>query len=237
MAEQMAEKLRVPGSRRTERKAEAARARGLRRERFQSRFAASHLAIAGAVISAAFLFQGNLVAKTAMALAFMAATWYSGKRFSLMATLFVSATIVAANLLLPFGKILFSFGPIMVTEGALLGGIEKAVTFEGLMYISKACILPSLKLPGRFGSVVAKAFVYYDRIIEYKGKVKPATLVADADALMLEIWDSETEKKAGGTIPAGTDATRLAYSKAGYPVSGIAIIVALSALACLSLLI
>ena len=130
-----------------------------------------------------------------MLLAFIAATWYSGKRFSPIATLLVSLTIVAANLLLPIGKVLFSLGPLVITDGALLGGMEKAVTFEGLMYASKACILPGLRLPGRFGSIVARAFVYYDRIIEYKGKVKPSTLVDDADALMLEIWEAEAEKK------------------------------------------
>jgi hypothetical protein len=36
---------------------------------------------------------------------------------------------------------------------------------------------------------VATAFVYYDRIVEYKGSVRPATLIEDADRLMLGIWD------------------------------------------------
>ncbi len=177
-----------------------------------------------------------------MLLAFIAATWYSGKRFSPIATLLVSLTIVAANLLLPIGKVLFSLGPLVITDGALLGGMEKAVTFEGLMYASKACILPGLRLPGRFGSIVARAFVYYDRIIEYKGKVKPSTLVDDADALMLEIWEAEAEKNAGGTIPASHPAESASPAKAGGSATGgsatsIYILGALSAIACLAIFI
>jgi hypothetical protein len=49
--------------------------------------------------------------------------------------------------------------------------------------------MPSLKLPGRFGALVASSFVYYDRIVEYKGAVRPAHLIEDADALMLALWD------------------------------------------------
>jgi hypothetical protein len=124
-----------------------------------------------------------------MFICFFAAAWLSGKKVSPLATLLVSAGIVAANLLVPVGRVVAHLGPFRITETALLDGIGKAFVFEGLLYISKASILPGLKLPGRFGSLVATAFVYYDRIVEYKGSIKPATLIEDADRLMLKVWD------------------------------------------------
>jgi hypothetical protein len=166
-----------------------AAARALRRERWEANFSPWAIAAAGAAISLAFLFQRSLSARAAMFAAFLAAAWLSGKKISIGATIFVSLGIIAANLVVPVGKVLYRLGPLVITEGALTDGIGKALVFEGLIYISKASVLPGLRLPGRFGGLVAASFVYYDRIVEYKGKVRPAKLIEDADALMLELWD------------------------------------------------
>ena len=89
---------------------------------------------------------------------------------------------------MPSGKVLGTLLGMKITQGALIEGIEKALTFEGLMMLSKASIAPGLKLPGRLGRIVAAAFVYYDRIVEYKGRIKAASLSRDADDLMLRVW-------------------------------------------------
>jgi hypothetical protein len=160
-----------------------------RRAEWESLFSPRALAIAGAAISLAFLFQRSLPLRAAMFACFLAAALLAGKRVSLLATLFVSLGIIAANLLVPVGKVIARLGPLPITETALLDGIGKALVFEGLIYASKASVLPGLRLPGRFGSLVAEAFVYYDRIVEYKGSVRPATLIEDADRLMLALWE------------------------------------------------
>ena len=69
-------------------------------------------------------------------------------------------------------------------------GLQRAITFEGLMLISKASIMPGLSMPGRLGSVVAAAFGYYERVLEYKGKIRPSAVAVDADALMMRVWES-----------------------------------------------
>jgi hypothetical protein len=171
------------------RKERGASRRAARREAWEASFSPWTLAAAGAAISVAFLFQRSLPLRAAMFACFLGAAWFSGKKISLSATLFVSLSIVLANLLAPVGKVLMRLGPLVVTQGALEDGIGKALIFEGLIYVSKASILPGLKLPGRFGALVASSFVYYDRIVEYKGGVRPAHLVEDADRLMLELWD------------------------------------------------
>lgn len=163
--------------------------RALRCARYEELFAPWTLAAAGAAVSVAYLLQPSLLARAGMLAVLMAAVNASGKRISIPATLIVSAGIVSANLLIPVGKVLLRLGPLTITETALRGGIEKALIFEGLVYISKASILPSLRLPGRFGAIVASAFLYYGRIVEYKGKLRPTTLLSDADELMLRVWE------------------------------------------------
>jgi hypothetical protein len=167
----------------------SAAARAARRKRWQSVLSPWTAAVAGAAISLAFLFQRSLPLRAAMFVIFFAAAYFVGKRVSLLATLLVSAGIVAANLLVPVGRVLALVGSFKITEVALLDGLGKALVFEGLICVSKASILPGLRLPGRFGSLVAAAFIYYDRIVEYKGSIKPATLIADVDRLMLALWE------------------------------------------------
>ena len=137
---------------------------------------------------------------------FIAAAYLAGKRFSLVTTFIVSAGIVLTNLLVPSGRVLARLGPLAITQFALTEGIMKALTFEGLMLLSKATIMQGLKLPGKLGGIVGSAFLYYDRIIEYKGKVRASTLSADADAMMIRVWEEES-LAAGGTArsenPAG----------------------------------
>jgi uncharacterized membrane protein len=171
-------------------KAGAGRAR--RRRAFEASFSPLPAALSGAVLAVAFLFEGNLAVKLALFVLFAAAVVLVGKRFSFPTMLIVSAGIVLANLLVPSGRVLFSLGPLAVTQFALMEGVIKALTFEGLMLVSKASIMPGLRLPGRLGGIVASAFLYYDRIIEYKGKVRAASLASDSDAMMRTVWESES---------------------------------------------
>jgi hypothetical protein len=178
-------------------------ARAARRANWESLFAPWAAAAAGAAISASFLFQRGLAVRAAMFVVFFAAALLAGKRVSIPATVLVSASIVAANLLVPVGRVVAQLGPFRITETALLDGLGKALLFEGLVCVSKASILPGLRLPGRLGALVAASFVYYDRIVEYKGSLRPATLIADVDRLMLSMWvETESRSEPGASAPA-----------------------------------
>jgi len=215
----LAERQGRPVLERAERSERGATTRAARRDRWESLFSPWAAAGAGAAISLAFLFQRSLPVRAAMFLLFFAAARLAGKRASLLATCLVSVGIVAANLLVPVGRVLAQIGSFEVTETALLDGIGKALVFEGLICVSKASILPGLMLPGRFGSLVAEAFVYYDRIVEYKGSVRPSTLIADVDRLMLSMWEEPSEgpdsggssaAAAGGSVNASAGGTKAA---------------------------
>jgi uncharacterized membrane protein len=201
-----------PGPRAEERPAEALDPRAARRAERRSRWEAAvppgPSAIVGILSSLAFLFPIPLPAKAALFALFVAAAWLAGKRISWTATLLTSAGIVAANLLVPVGKVIASIGPLKVTEAALLDGIDKALVFEGLLYASKAFVRRGLRLRGRLGRVLASAFESYDMIVEYKGRMRPSTLIGDADALALEIW---------GEGPAGVEGRARSLSREGRP--------------------
>ncbi|HPM72164.1 MAG TPA: hypothetical protein PLE25_04285 [Spirochaetales bacterium] len=167
----------------------AAAARAERREHWEGAFDPTRLALTGVLLSIVLLFQPTLYGRVAMLAAAAAAAWASGRRLSPLMTVFVMAGIVAANLLVPMGRRLATFGPLVVTETALLTGVEKAVTFEALMFISKACLGPALRLPGRFGSFFADALRGYDRILEHKGSVKLDGFMRRIDEILISVYD------------------------------------------------
>jgi heptaprenyl diphosphate synthase len=194
----------------------ARKAASLRRERYENYFSPWASAAGGALLALAFLFERTLAVKLAMFIFFIFAVHISGKKFSLPTMFIVSIGIILTNLLVPSGKVLLRLGPIAVTEFALIEGIMKALTFEGLMLISKASIMPGLKIPGTIGGIVGASFLYYDRIVEYKGKIRASSLAKDADAMMTEVWESESIDS-GKSARAGGKTTRtVPKARTGY---------------------
>jgi hypothetical protein len=118
----------------------------------------------------------------------MAASLLSGRRVSLVMAALVMAGIIGANLLVPLGRKLAEWGPVVITELALREGIEKAVTFEALMMISKACLGSSFRLPGRFGRFFAEALRSYDRFLEKKKTIRLASPMKDIDELLFSVY-------------------------------------------------
>ncbi len=161
--------------------------RAERRERWEAAFNPTRLALTGVALSVLVLFQPSSTGRLVILVLAAVAAVVSGRKLSPFTTLIVMAGIIAANLLVPLGKKLFEIGPLVITETALQDGIEKALTFEALMFISKACLGPNLRLPGRFGSFFADALHWYDRILEQKKTVRLATFLADIDAILVSI--------------------------------------------------
>ncbi len=112
-----------------------------RRKRYEEYMEPWVAAVLGAAIAIFFLLQKGIVVKLLCLILFIFWTWISGKRFSLISTFAVIAGIILANLLIPSGRVIFKIGPFVITEFALIDGFSKALTFEGLMYLSKAAIM------------------------------------------------------------------------------------------------
>jgi heptaprenyl diphosphate synthase len=146
-------------------------------------------ALIGLCLSLVFLFIDSLLFRAALLALFMAAARLAGRRISPLAAFLTTIGIIAANLLVPVGRVLVELGPLLITETALREGLEKALVFEGLLYASKAFIRPGLELPGRFGSILALSFATYDRIVERGPRLGLSSLIEDVDRLVCEVWE------------------------------------------------
>ena len=162
--------------------------RGERRAKWEACFDPSRLALTGVALSVILVFQPALAGRIAILAGAMAAALLSGRRVSLVMAAVVMAGIVGANLLVPLGRKLAEWGPVVITELALLEGIEKAVTFEALIMISKACLGSSFRLPGKFGSFFAEALRTYDRFLEKRKTVRLASPMKDIDEILFSVY-------------------------------------------------
>ena len=126
-------------------------------------------------------------------------------------------TIVAFNLIFPYGQVLYSIGAFRITSGALITGIQRAVTLAGLIMLSRVTIRQDLKIPGLFGELIAESFRLFSVIMNQKHHITRKNLMADIDNLMIEL---SNEKES--LLPETTAVSRT--KPAGFVILSLAVI-------------
>ena len=153
----------------------------------RGRFPPQDLFIAGLVMMAAFLLTPSTLGRLIQAALFGLYAGLSGKQQRPLLTLVTVLTIVLFNLLVPYGRVLAEIGPLRITGGSLLGGLHKAITLEGLIFLSRAAIRPGLRLPGRIGRCLGASFGIFEALTERKGLITRKGFVEGIDRLLLEL--------------------------------------------------
>jgi heptaprenyl diphosphate synthase len=136
----------------------------------------------------------------------------------------VFLVIVIFNLIIPYGQVLFSVGAFKITLGALMTGIHRAVTLQGLIMLSRISIRPDLKIPGSFGSLIGESFRYFNLITESRPRISRKNLLYDINNLMIEL--SEAAPNITVAEPVGTEVLSQKTKPLGFVI--LAIIVILS---------
>jgi heptaprenyl diphosphate synthase len=125
----------------------------------------------------------------------------AGKKTNPPLTLLGILGILVFNLLVPYGRVLFSLGSLRITSGALDSGIRRAATLEGLIMLSRICIRPDLRLPGTFGALVGESLGIFARIAGRKHLIRRDALMASLDQLLMELSEDEPEDARAGSPP------------------------------------
>ena len=158
-----------------------------RREIYNKIFSSGALFIAGLAVMPALLFNPSTPMRVLQFLFFWFLVFLSGKKNKPVFTILTIAGIVAFNLIIPYGRILFSLGPLKITEGALWAGIHRAATFAGLIMLSKVCIREDLKIPGTFGELLGESLRIFSVLTDSKQRIRANNFIADIDKLMLDL--------------------------------------------------
>jgi len=177
-----------------------------RREVYESIFGSRALFIAGLAMMPSLVFNPETGARVVQFLFYCFLVWLSGKKINFVFTLLTIVFIAAFNLIIPYGRVLFSVGAFRITSGALKAGIHRAVTLEALLMLSKASIRQDLKIPGAFGEILGESLRLFSVLMNRKLRITGKNLIAEIDALMLELGEEEipqTAVREARTKPAG----------------------------------
>jgi len=166
------------------------------------------LCLTGIIIIPALLFNPSTTLRVFQFLFFWLLAWLFGKKNNPLVTLILFMFITAFNLVIPFGRVLFSIGIFKITSGALETGIHRAATLLGLVMLSRFTIRRDLKIPGAFGELLGETFGILALLTEKKLRVGNwRNLIGDIDRLMLDLSKDVTET--------GSPAPAIAESRCG----------------------
>ena len=151
--------------------------------------------LAGVAALPAFLFLNRLEGLLALVPLFILLTILAGRRFRPVFPIVATLGIVAANLLMPSGRVLLSLGSVSITSGALLLGARKSLTFVGLVYLSFFSVRPGLKLPGRFGGLFARVIYYFERLLEADKRLDRRDALGSLDRFLWKVFPPDPSER------------------------------------------
>ena len=158
-----------------------------RQEVYENIFTARALFFAGILIMPSLLFNPVTEYRCLQFLFFWFLVWLSGKKSNPLLTLIVLASVIIFNLIIPYGRVLFSIGQFKITSGALKAGIHRAVTFEALVMLSKVSVRQDLKIPGGFGGLLSESLKIFSGMMNRKYRFAGKNIFAEIDNLLLEL--------------------------------------------------
>ncbi len=132
---------------------------------FVRSISAGALFTAGLASAAGYLFSKSLPLKAGLCGLFILLAFVGRKRVRILPSLIIFLSVVAFQLLSPSGRVVTELGRFKITAGALEVGTDKALTLVGMVFLSQFSVRKDLRIPGRFGSLLAKSFLAFERVV------------------------------------------------------------------------
>ncbi|MCL2809209.1 MAG: Gx transporter family protein [Treponema sp.] len=161
---------------------------------YNNLFNARTLFVAGLLIIPAVLFNPSTEFRCYQFLFFCFLVLLTGKKTNFLLTIFITLSIIMFNLIIPYGRILFSIGSFKITLGALEAGIHRAVTLQALVMLSKIIIRKDLFLPGAFGKLLGQSMFIFSEIMNRKYKITKKNIIMEIDNLLIELSEMRFEQ-------------------------------------------
>jgi len=158
-------------------------------EVYENYFSAKALFVAGLLIMPALLLIPSTQYRCFQFVFFCVLVLLSGKKINLLVTFPIIMFIIVFNLIIPYGRVLYSVGKIKITSGALEAGVHRAFTLQSFVMLSKVAIRKDLKIPGAFGELLCESLHIFSTIMNKKYKLPKKNVFESIDNLMLELSD------------------------------------------------
>ena len=144
---------------------------------------------AGMAMLPPFLLIKQVFLKAILTISFAILALLSGKRLRWGYFLILLASVSFFQLFLPWGRVIFEFGPVVVTVGALESGLIRGLTLVGMIFLSVATVRPELEFPGTLGGLLGRTFYYFDLFFEGRKRLTRKNFFTSLDNLLKERFD------------------------------------------------
>jgi len=149
---------------------------------------------AGMAMLPPFLLIKQILLKAILTVIFTILALLSGKRLRWGYFLVLLVSVSFFQLFFPWGRVIFEFGPVVVTAGALETGLIRGLTLVGMVFLSVAAVRPELELPGTMGGLLSRTFYYFDLLFEGRRRLTRKNFFASLDELLRERFDPDRER-------------------------------------------
>lgn len=141
-----------------------------------------------------FLLINNPLVKLALSLIYIIVSIINGQKVKILPNILLFISIVIISLFSPYGKVLLQLGPILITEEAILSGINKASLLIGMIYISRTLTLNNVKLKGSLGRVIERTFIYFNQLTR-GDKITIKNFMTEIDNRLLNLKKDKVESQ------------------------------------------
>jgi heptaprenyl diphosphate synthase component I len=106
-------------------------------------------------------------------------------KINIRAFFIFSISVLLTNIFQMNGKLLFEFMQIKITDGAIIAGLEKIAFFQSMLLFSKWVSARSVKLPSRFGFLLARSFENFNILLSNVSLLDKKNIIKSLDAILL----------------------------------------------------
>lgn len=91
--------------------------------------------------------------------------WANGKHIRWWYFIILILSVVFAHQFIPFGRVLFQWRSITITEGSLRLGVAKGMFFTGFTFVSLFAVRRDLQMPGVVGKVISCMLYSFESLV------------------------------------------------------------------------
>lgn len=140
---------------------------------------------------AILIFRNSVFEIYFVAVLFAVLVFVKKRKLKILPSVLLIFFVVLFSLLSPHGKILFSFGKLNITLGALILGLVKSGRLCGFVFVSQFLISKNISFPGRVGKFFSNVMSYFSKLTETKIRLTKENFISQIDSRLCKVWQNE----------------------------------------------
>ena len=137
-----------------------------------------------------FILQKNLSILWTECIIFFVLALIHKEKIKILPAIILTLFICLFELTLKQGKIIFHFGPFIVTQDPLIRGLKKSAILCGMIFLSQRATPKNLFLPGKIGLFLSDSLAAFNILNQENLPLKKNNLFYSLDTILYSAWNT-----------------------------------------------